>query len=341
MVDASKTSLENALVLFEERKAKYPQTRWTPPTCTDETPTDWMIAQFKTEPKPCAHKFEEHQPARPIGDAGAFGLKRGKDGAFRWPRTLPVREREIPEETLEFVAACAVLGLSFWSRHWAPKKLWAVDAEQNVHVVEIDQKARTAAHDCSSHYRIHHNDKNEPHFEETGQCERTWERVKYSTADGQTVLMEVITPPPMVNSQPAPSPPPDLHRPIKPSTPKAGFGGVLTAAEARTLVESRKQRAEEWEAHLAEVEQKAYNEAKAEWQDQIAAMDGPTTEEDDMPVATGMTMKAAVKMLHHDPDYLGDIPTDRLQKLLGLLAEKKYHPRIRRELKTRGVEPKG
>jgi hypothetical protein len=53
---------------------------------------------------------------------------------------------------------------------------------------------------------------------------------------------------------------------------------------------------------------------------------------------SGMTVSAAIKILRHDPDYLGDIPTERLHDLLTITidaAVKKCHPRIRREIKMR------
>lgn len=48
--------------------------------------------------------------------------------------------RPIVKETRENMAACAAVGLSYWSGHPASGHVWAIDAHQAAHTVRIDRK---------------------------------------------------------------------------------------------------------------------------------------------------------------------------------------------------------
>lgn len=141
----TQTALDLGIAAFEERKAKHPQTRWYPPTCHMST---------INEDKTCKCGSSMHLPSAggKISDAGVFDLRRGKDGAFRWPapKKQSTKPSVVPAKTIESIAACAGLGLAYWSEHWKPGYVWAVDENQQPHAVEIGRKDGTARHSCYS-----------------------------------------------------------------------------------------------------------------------------------------------------------------------------------------------
>lgn len=48
--------------------------------------------------------------------------------------------RKVPQQTQERLAACAAVGLGYWSGHPRAGWAWAVDDAQQAHAVEIDRK---------------------------------------------------------------------------------------------------------------------------------------------------------------------------------------------------------
>jgi hypothetical protein len=74
-----------------------------------------------------------------------LGLRRARNGAYEFPKThTPRPECQISPRTRENVAACAALGLSYWSDAPGVNSLWAVDDRQRPHVVVIDRHHNTA-----------------------------------------------------------------------------------------------------------------------------------------------------------------------------------------------------
>jgi hypothetical protein len=53
------------------------------------------------------------------------------------------------KRTREWMVACASVGASFWADHPAPGCLWAVDDEQQFHVIRVRKRAGTAQHVCT------------------------------------------------------------------------------------------------------------------------------------------------------------------------------------------------
>ena len=62
------------------------------------------------------------------------------------------------KRTLERVAACEAVGLSYWSNHPAANHVWAVDDHQLAHVVRVGRGDQPAEHICQASSA------------ETGQC---------------------------------------------------------------------------------------------------------------------------------------------------------------------------
>jgi hypothetical protein len=55
----------------------------------------------------------------------------------------------LPKSTRERLAACAAVGLYFWSDHPTTHHVWAVDDHQQAHVVRICRDDGTAQHVCA------------------------------------------------------------------------------------------------------------------------------------------------------------------------------------------------
>lgn len=70
----------------------------------------------------------------------------------RTAKTTP-RTRTIPNRDRENIAACAALGLTFWSGHPAAGSLWATDFAGRFHQVRINRKTRQSWHVCSTTHR--------------------------------------------------------------------------------------------------------------------------------------------------------------------------------------------
>lgn len=109
--------------------------------------TEPRMSCWDDDVDPCNHDDNHYRKwsSCKISDTGPLGLRRGKDGAYRWPTTKPPRPKSLlPTSTCENIAACTALGLSYWSEGPRPGQLWAVDAEQRPHIVDIDRTRRTA-----------------------------------------------------------------------------------------------------------------------------------------------------------------------------------------------------
>lgn len=146
-------------------------TRYTPPKCSYFDPDSW---EYDSEKKRCAremvphtphcrHDESYHHPGTPwkpkgVSDTGPFGLRRDKKtGAWKWPRYAKTSKNPvaIPERTRENIAACAAIGLSYWSESNSVNELWAVDDHQNARLVTIHRKLKMAhCGDKSASYAV-------------------------------------------------------------------------------------------------------------------------------------------------------------------------------------------
>jgi hypothetical protein len=131
---------------FKAKMAVRPSIRYTPPRCDHLEPypdQDW-------EPKShCGHAARYHEPESPDIDENLryFGLRRNRrTGASEFPPAPKSRgDAPIPKRTLENIAACAAVGLSYWSEAPGVNRLWAVDDKtRKAHEVRIDRKAGKA-----------------------------------------------------------------------------------------------------------------------------------------------------------------------------------------------------
>lgn len=117
-------------------------TRYTPPTCTC--------------PAGYSHAATAHVPAKADLNETLrfFGLTRRADGSLRLsaPTTRP--QNVAPARTRENVAACAAVGLSFWSEAPVPNGMWAVDTHQRAHLVKVDRRARRAHVACMDRHPL-------------------------------------------------------------------------------------------------------------------------------------------------------------------------------------------
>ena len=155
------TALKDALSKFVYIEAKVAQakglgrTRLTPPRCYEETTGVFTKESPKVRvTQPCSHAFGFHEPsgAGRSEMAGYLGLSYDKrTGALRFKAEPKHRfNGTLAPKTTERIAACAAVGLAYWSDHPKPNHVWAVDDEQQAHAVEIDVKASKARHACYS-----------------------------------------------------------------------------------------------------------------------------------------------------------------------------------------------
>ena len=337
----------------------------------DGTPTRFVPVVCSDEKRGfiCTHK---HLATAPDLDENlrAVGMRRGKDGAARFP--APTRSRgsaTIAARTRENIAACAALGLSYWSDHARPHLLWAVDDQQVAHSVRVDRKSGRVEHVCAK-WTEGIDDRVCP---DAGRS-RSY-TVPANTAATLELLADADAPP-----APEPAPRSKADREVsamaskvlkKDDTPKPV---KLTAAEkraikARNAANEAKRDAEMaafMEARLAEERARVAAEDAAEAvqllkapveQGPSDALAGPLADEiqgaalpsQDTPAGAfghtpprhahtasgGMSLGAARALMHHDPDYLGDIPTDALRKLRALPSEHTFHNVIDAELDDR------
>jgi hypothetical protein len=57
-----------------------------------------------------------------------------------------------PKTTTERIAACASVGLHFWSDSPVRSTVWASGDDRRYHLVRLDRKTRTATHVCGEGY---------------------------------------------------------------------------------------------------------------------------------------------------------------------------------------------
>ncbi|MBV8178644.1 MAG: hypothetical protein JOY55_19835 [Mycobacterium sp.] len=91
---------------------------------------------------------DPHEPAGADLDESLrfYGLRRAADGSHTWiRRQAPRPESAIPARTLENLAACAALGLAYWSEAPGANRLWAIDDDRQPHQVTIDRRCQTAS----------------------------------------------------------------------------------------------------------------------------------------------------------------------------------------------------
>lgn len=114
--------------------------RYTPPRCDEHRRN--QVCRNLDDHRPSGVKLDENLQL--------FGLKRDRQGRSYFPPPARSRgEAAIPKRTQENIAACAAVGLSYWSEGYAPNLLWAVDdTTRRAHQVRIDRKAGKAEHHC-------------------------------------------------------------------------------------------------------------------------------------------------------------------------------------------------
>lgn len=116
-------------------------TRYTPPVCHDWVDHVWT--EMPLESCPHAERNPEyHWPSSGLGPLPQ-GFTRRRDGSV-WLADVSSGPRPIPARTRENIAACAALGLSYWSEAPGAGRLWAVDDTQQAHEVRIDRKRSEA-----------------------------------------------------------------------------------------------------------------------------------------------------------------------------------------------------
>lgn len=118
--------------------------RYTPPRCHD-----WVDHVYQQVPlDQCRHaaSFHETSGADLFENARYFGLRMNKAGAYEFKKEpkLSTSGVKIPDRTAENIAACAAVGLSYWSEAPGINRLWAVDDQREAHEIRIDRKRGTA-----------------------------------------------------------------------------------------------------------------------------------------------------------------------------------------------------
>lgn len=318
-IDAT-TEIGKARQRFALIEAANPQTRWKPPVC------DYVNGTFKGKTGPCTHAKGHHGSDKPLRQQNSdkhlyFGLKVDtKTGAASFP-TPPKRRypAAIPEKTLVHIAACAALGLRYWSEAGIRpsnyrRHLWAVDDHQRAHLVEIDHRAKTVTHQCGSYMSG-----GTVADEYCGVIEKA-RRETYTTNDiGLMVQLDLETqeePEMPIKTEPPPIPRKDTKRrpaQVARSIPPAS---VINAARGKT---------EEIRKANEEI-RRAAHKSNADALNRAAS-------------PKPMTRDQAKALLAHDPDFYGDITSEALVDLLDDPSLKKAHAAIRRELKARGLVP--
>lgn len=89
-----------------------------------------------------------------LKDARARGLSMVGNRLVLKPWTPPKRSTGVPGKTLESVAACAALDLTYWADHPQSSLVWAVDDQGRAHEVEVDRKTGVARHYCGKNKRF-------------------------------------------------------------------------------------------------------------------------------------------------------------------------------------------
>lgn len=106
------------------------------------------------------------------------GRGKSRKGFGLWirPRTRPTI-KAVPTRTRENIAACAALGLSYWSEAPDNGALWALDTDTVIHMVMITSHSNTAEHICGTDKALRYGDTRT-------RCTGTGESAEYAaTAD--------------------------------------------------------------------------------------------------------------------------------------------------------------
>ncbi|MGD9622172.1 MAG: hypothetical protein AB7G47_19290 [Mycolicibacterium sp.] len=112
-------------------------TRYTPPICQSYSVKCTHAATYHV-----ATKIDLDKTLR------FFGMTRRADGSAQLSAPTNRRQTVAPVRTRENVAACAAVGLSFWSEAPVPNGIWAVDSTQRAHLVKVDRRAHRAYVAC-------------------------------------------------------------------------------------------------------------------------------------------------------------------------------------------------
>jgi hypothetical protein len=390
-LDVTQTSAENGRRRMALIRAEYPQTRWTDPTCTDENPAwgpireEWIKGEGMVaypgpqQSKPCSHKAEVHAPKlQPISDVHWIAGRRGKDGAFHRPKEQPFRfTGNIAKATLENIAACAALGLSYWSDAPGTNKIWAVDANQVPHSVLIDRKVNKAEHYCAQTWRYDPATQGPREGTKTD-CGGEFSRVAdWAVAPTMTDLFDQMDTRRDVSAEYGVTGhclsgrhencrsylaegittsfhgvyrcPCECHETMPPITvaeandevaamvaarneeePMTTKTKTPTRAQTRAAAAAKAKR----ESEIKRASSKAVSDARVKAMREAEALNRAITPKP-------MSREVARSLLLHDPEYLGDITNEALVDLLDDETVKKFHPRIRRELRVnRGLTQK-
>lgn len=306
------TSLDQGIARIAHFRAKYPQTTWGDPICySDECrcPPDYHLAASAL-----------------ISDSGPFGLRRNKAGAFVFPRGgSPKYTGTVTKRTLENIAACAAVGLHFWSENKAVGMLWGVDDDQRAHRVRINRPHQTSSHYCDRNYRIlPFSDAPEVLLTDERQCVHAVKgEARWAVANTMSVLRDQLAL--EIGGQF------DTEAPEEPMArrPKMGEPGFLHAHERRTLAAAR-------ERSLSEREER-YAEEDAAIEDRVRAELGADPLPGRPALPGFMSNSQAVALIKHDPGYLGDITDQALLNVLDDQSLREHHPVVRREMTSRGL----
>lgn len=118
------------------------------------------------------------------------GRGAGRVGFGLWIRPHATgKATSVPKRTRENIAACASLGLSFWSEAPPNSALWALDSAQTVHMVSVNRGSGTAVHLCgigdAQSYR-----------DTRGLCPWSGNSADYAAPDSDAALWELADPRP-------------------------------------------------------------------------------------------------------------------------------------------------
>ncbi len=245
---------------------------------------------------------------------------------------LPARQRDQ-------IKACSVLGLTYWSDHPGKSCVWATDFHRRWHVVKIDYKNRVAEHYCGKGDALgykHGSDK----------CSHTGTRKQFLACESlQIAAMELACPSVEDHDQYA-----ELSR-IWHSTPTFFDGkdwepppAKYTAAEKRLIKERNETKAAQRDAEIDALIEAKTAEYRSQSPEQIvrpprkkkvvrAVLRKSSLGE---VVPPRMTLEAAIAIINFDPEFLQDVPSERLVEALGATP---HDEKIKAELAARGLTP--
>ena len=224
--------------------------------------------------------------------------------------------------TRESIAACHALGLGFWSGHPSPNTMWAVDDAGRPHEVRIirSKMGQAAEHFCGKSYRHDADGKirdvipcadagRRKSFIVPSTLNDTINLIGSTNNEEETVAVAKTAPAKTAPAKAAPA----KAAPAKKSTVFTPRYGKRVEPAARTTADQIKE---------------AMSKSAVKRGLSSAAYSAPTV--------FSMTQDAAIKLIHHDPEYLEDIDNMNLVEALGKTP---YDARIKAELKRRGLTP--